>query len=123
MISGIIDATKDENSFMYAGVEKNSLAISIKEYIEKNLDQSVNRSNSGNGNISGVLEKLLRLENQGVITDDEYTAAKKKLLVLKLFTSWCILISISIVFYLLSPVATLLPLSQCLCIFPGSMFR
>ena len=78
--SGIFKATKDENTFMFAGVDKNALANTIKEYVEKNLGLSTNQSNSDKGDISVELEKFARLKEQGVITEDEFVAAKKKLL-------------------------------------------
>ena len=78
--SGIFKATKDENTFMFAGVDKNVLANTIKEYVEKNLGLPTIQSNSGNGDISVELEKFSRLKEQGVITEDEFVAAKKKLL-------------------------------------------
>ena len=80
MNAGIFKAASDENTFMFAGVDKNALANTIKEYIEKKLVPTTSQSNSGNGDISVELEKFLRLKEQGVITEDEFVAAKKKLL-------------------------------------------
>ncbi|WP_250395225.1 PspC domain-containing protein [Synechococcus sp. MU1655] len=78
--AGIFQAASDENTFMFAGVDKNVLANTIKGYVEKNLGLPAIQSNSGNGDISVELEKFMRLKEQGVIAEDEFAAAKKKLL-------------------------------------------
>ncbi len=80
MNAGIFKAASDENTFMFAGADKNALANTIKEYIEKKLDLTKSQSNSDKGDISVELEKFARLKEQGVITEDEFVAAKKKLL-------------------------------------------
>ena len=81
---GILDATKDENTFMFAG--DNEKAEKIKIYIEKRIQEI--RSNASTSmaqqapvfSLSEELEKLASLKEKGVLSEEEFAVAKKRLL-------------------------------------------
>lgn len=78
---GIFAATKDENTFMFAHAKNNVMAREIKEYI----DEAIRRSRAPQAvapatNLSDELQKLAKLKEQGVLSEDEFRAAKKRLL-------------------------------------------
>lgn len=78
---GILAATKDENTFMFAGAKNNALAKEIKEYIDEVIRQSGEpQSATPATNLSDELQKLAQLKDQGVLTEDEFQAAKNKLI-------------------------------------------
>lgn len=79
---GVFDATKDENSFLFAGTKANEDAEKIKNYIEKQIQKLRNpvAPRQESSSISSELEKLGELKNKGVLTDEEFQAAKKRLL-------------------------------------------
>ncbi len=78
---GIFAATKDENTFMFAQAKNNAQAKEIKEYI----DGAIRRSRAPQAavpvtNLSDELLKLGQLRGKGVLSEDEFQAAKKKLI-------------------------------------------
>ena len=78
---GLFAAPQDENTFMFAEAESNAMAREIKEYI----DGAVRRSRAPQAaapatSLSDELQKLVKLKEQGVLTEEEFQAAKKKLL-------------------------------------------
>jgi hypothetical protein len=80
---GIFDATKDENTFMFAGEEANINAEKIKIYIEQQIQKlrtPVVQHQPAQASLSSELEKLADLKNKGVLTDEEFQAAKKRLI-------------------------------------------
>jgi len=77
---GIIAATKDENTFVFA-MKKNSIAIEIKTYIDSALRKlRTPQTISLTTNISDELQKLARLNEQGILSDEEFHAAKKRVI-------------------------------------------
>jgi hypothetical protein len=75
---GIMDATKDENTIMFAKATQSQF-IKIKEEIEKRL---VAGKPSRAVQASGLdeLEKLAELKSKGIITEQEFQAKKKQIL-------------------------------------------
>ncbi len=79
---GVFDATKDENSFLFAGGKANEDAEKIKSYIEKQIQKLRNPviPKQDPTSLSSELEKLAELKSKGVLTDEEFQAAKKRLI-------------------------------------------
>lgn len=66
---------------MFAHAKNNALAKEIKEY----LDEAIRRSQAPQTvtpatNLSDELQKLAQLKDQGVLSEDEFQAAKNKLI-------------------------------------------
>jgi hypothetical protein len=77
---GIFAATRDENTFMFHA-KNNTLAKEIKEYI----DGVVRRLRAPQASTSAVslpdeLRKLAQLKEQGILTEQEFQAAKRRLI-------------------------------------------
>ena len=78
---GIFAATKDENTFMFAQKKNNELAIKIKNYIDSAIKKlRTPQPISHTSSLSDELNKLGGLKKQGILTEEEFLAAKKKLL-------------------------------------------
>lgn len=79
---GVMDATKDENTFMFAGAQANTEAEKIKLYVEKQVQQahSIAPQKQDTYSLSSELEKLADLKNKGVLSDEEFQSAKKRLI-------------------------------------------
>ncbi|MBE7436037.1 MAG: SHOCT domain-containing protein [Anaerolineales bacterium] len=79
---GVLDATKDENSFIFAGGKANEEAEKVKAYIEKQIQILRNpvTPKQEPASLSSELEKLADLKNKGIISDEEFQAAKKRLI-------------------------------------------
>lgn len=76
---GVRDAVRDENSVMFGkGAEPDFLKA--KELIEQYRAASRQPSASPAHSVADELEKLLALREKGVLTDDEFTAQKNRLL-------------------------------------------
>jgi hypothetical protein len=76
---GVFTAASDENTFMFIG--QNEVALGIKDYIEKKMQESHNTSATSAGNsISDELQKLSDLKVKGILSEEEFQAAKKRLL-------------------------------------------
>lgn len=78
---GIMAATKDENTFMFAHTKNNALARQIKEFI----DAAIHRlrtppATPAATNLSDELQNLAKLKEQGILSADEFQAAKRRLL-------------------------------------------
>lgn len=78
---GVFNAAKDENTFMFAEKKNNALAIEIKTYI----DSAVRKLRTPHAdlptiNLSDELQKLAVLKEQGILSDEEFQVAKKKLI-------------------------------------------
>jgi hypothetical protein len=56
--------------------------VKIKDYIESQMQKlrNPNTSNQSSASLSSELEKLAELKNKGILTDDEFQSAKKRLL-------------------------------------------
>lgn len=79
---GIFDAVSDENTFMFSkGVNNNHQARVIKEYVFSEMKKTRSpQSVIQNNNLADELEKLKAFKDQGVLSEDEFQSAKKKLL-------------------------------------------
>jgi DNA-directed RNA polymerase subunit RPC12/RpoP len=79
--SGIFGATKDENTFMFAGTKSNDLAIEIKTYIDSALRKLRKpQADLPTRSLSDELQKLAGLKEQGILSDEEFKDAKKRLI-------------------------------------------
>lgn len=66
---------------MFAGKNNNALAIEIKEYIDCALLESrSSRATAPTPSLPDELQKLVDLRAQGILSDEEFKAAKKKLI-------------------------------------------
>lgn len=78
---GIFAATRDENTFMFAHAKNNAMAREIKEHIDGAIRQSrAPQPLAPVTNLSDELQKLADLREQGVLSEDEFKAAKNKLI-------------------------------------------
>jgi hypothetical protein len=78
---GLFAAAEDENTFMFAGTNNNSKAKEIKEYIDQSIRKARTRQpQPPTTNLSDELQKLAGLKDQGVLSEDEFQAAKRKLI-------------------------------------------
>lgn len=79
---GILAAAKDENTFMYSNKKDNEEVEKIKTYVEEQLKQFHNPVSQKQQlvSLSDELEKLADLKSKGVLTDEEFQAAKKRLI-------------------------------------------
>ncbi len=78
---GILDATKDENTFMFRGSENNELAIKVKNYITSVVkEMRAPKVISTQANLADEIEKLAKLREQGILSEQEFQAAKAKLI-------------------------------------------
>jgi hypothetical protein len=78
---GVFAAASDENTFMYANKVNNELAIIIKEYIEATIRKMrAPQSTTSTISVSDEIQKLAKLKEQGILSDDEFQTAKKKLI-------------------------------------------
>lgn len=77
---GVSDALSDENTFMFSR-ENNALAIKIKEYVESETSKLRRPQTAAVSiNLSDEIQKLASLKEQGILSDEEFQAAKKKLI-------------------------------------------
>ena len=81
---GALGAVYDENSFAFGGLfgdnaPRNKLANEIVEYIRANIGAKVS-SNSSTTSLADELQKLQLLKEHGVLSNDEFAAAKAKLI-------------------------------------------
>jgi len=78
---GIMAATKDENTFMFAHAKNNALAKEIKAYIDVAIRNARAPQSAINpASLSDELQKLAVLKASGILSDDEFQAAKRKLI-------------------------------------------
>ncbi len=78
---GLLAAQQDENTFMFAEKKNNKLAIEIKTYIETTMRKlRTPQVSSPSTNLSDELQKLAGLKEQGILSDEEFQAAKKRLI-------------------------------------------
>ncbi len=78
---GLFAATKDENTFMFAGTDKNVLVVEIKEYIEQRMRELRRPETSTAGSSLGdELQKLGEMKAKGLLSEEEFQAAKRRLL-------------------------------------------
>lgn len=82
---GLLEAAREENTFMFAG--DNDTALEIKEYVEKRMFELRSPSPTSGSpapaqvpSLTEELKKLAELKEKGVLSDDEFLAAKKRLI-------------------------------------------
>jgi hypothetical protein len=74
-------AAGDQNTFMFDGPGNNDLAKEIKEYIEAAMRKSgTPQAQTTAFCLSDELEKLPSLREQGILSEEEFRAAKMKLI-------------------------------------------
>lgn len=76
---GVIDAISDENSCFFSQ-HNNDLAEQIKNYIEEKMARPSIATPAAAKSIGEELSHLSELNKNGVLTDEEFIAAKEKLL-------------------------------------------
>lgn len=78
---GLLAAAQDENTFMFAHVKNNATAKEIKDYIDSKIRTlRVPQAAHSATSLSDELQKLAQLREQGVLSEDEFRAAKRKLI-------------------------------------------
>lgn len=79
---GLLAATQDENTVMFRQGSQQRAFLRLKRAIEERLEALDSDAGSRTADDSTVkdLERLARLHEQGALTDDEFQAAKRKLL-------------------------------------------
>ena len=78
---GLMAATRDENTFMFATKKNNPLAGEIKTHIDSAVRKlRIPPTNLPTTNISDELQKLVGLKEQGILSDEEFQTVKKKLI-------------------------------------------
>jgi hypothetical protein len=74
---GIMDATKDENTVMF-NYRKNELVAEIKRYVENAMQAQ--RTSQTSSSVADEIIKLKSLLDEGILTQEEFDAQKKRLL-------------------------------------------
>jgi len=83
---GVFAATTDENTFMFGGGlfssdQQNELVLEIKNYIEKRIQElHKHHETVPAANLSDELQKLAKLKEQGILSEEEFQSAKMKLI-------------------------------------------
>lgn len=81
---GVFDAVFDENTFMFCksfdGRDVNEEAEKINNYIDSQIKLFKSPQNAQPAGIADELKKLADLRGQGVLSEEEFQQAKKKLL-------------------------------------------
>ena len=81
VVGGVFAAAQDENTFMFSGWKgANELALEIKNYIERRVQEMRAPHSATHSSVADELQKLAALKAQGVLSDIEFQAAKKRLL-------------------------------------------
>jgi len=81
---GLLSATTDENTVMFARIENNEKVKRIKCFVDDAL-RKLHTSNAGGGlpqTLAEQIKKLAHLREQGLISEDEFLQAKQKLFAL-----------------------------------------
>lgn len=76
---GAFDAVNDENSVVFADLESYEIALQIKSYVENFHDTPATFTQTSDDNISKI-ERLAALMRQGVLSEEEFTQEKAKIL-------------------------------------------
>lgn len=79
---GLFAATKDENTFMYANLSDNKLIEEIKAYIERRTQEPKTPVSTARltESTADELLKLTKLREQGILSEEEFVQAKRRLL-------------------------------------------
>lgn len=76
---GVGAAVRDENTFVYANAADSDRVERVKAYIEQRMGPPP-RTAGAEPALADEVSKLAQLKKAGLLTDDEFTAAKQKLL-------------------------------------------
>lgn len=79
LTGGVLDATRNENSVVFAGQNNYEIALKIKSYVG-NGGQSDIRPTAQSYSPADEISKLKKLMDDGVLTKDEFELKKKQLL-------------------------------------------
>ncbi|WP_137024933.1 PspC domain-containing protein [Synechococcus sp. UW179A] len=77
---GVFAAAQDENTFMFAGLEKNNEADIIRRFIDEQIDRYHEKPSLSGGGLAAELQELAALSSKGVLSEDEFIAAKDRLI-------------------------------------------
>lgn len=78
---GILGTEKADNTFVFSEKKNNALAIEIKTYIDSKVRKlRTPQANTPTMNLSDEIQKLAGLKEQGILSDEEFQAAKKRLI-------------------------------------------
>lgn len=78
---GLLKAAGDENTFMFANVMNNELAKRIMEFIEsKTHELQSPKTAPQSDSLADQLQSLSKLRDQGILSEDEFSKAKAKLI-------------------------------------------
>lgn len=80
--TGVFAATQDENTFMYNKADQIPIIEKIIQYIEQAKDKPTEQVSvdAPVNSIADELTKLASLRDQGILTNEEFQAAKNRLL-------------------------------------------
>ena len=75
------DAARDENTVLFGAKDEKAME-EIKDYIEKQIQllRDPSTPNQSPASIASEIEKLVALKNKGVLTEEEFQAAKKRII-------------------------------------------
>lgn len=76
---GILEAVTDENTFVFRE-DNNNKATVVKNFIEGKIKDLHSPRHTASGSLTDELLKLADLKKQGLLSDIEFEAAKKRLL-------------------------------------------
>jgi hypothetical protein len=80
---GLFAATNDENSFVFSGLHNNSLVNQIKGFIQWEIEYLHKPPQSTTSLQPSISEELLRLallQEQGVLSDEEFALLKRRII-------------------------------------------
>lgn len=79
--TGALQAAEDENSVLFNGTTDYEMALKIKGFIEEQMTKSaVSASTPQPASQADEIVKFKNLLDQGIITEEEFTAKKKQIL-------------------------------------------
>lgn len=76
---GVLSAASDENTFMF-GPKINDVVVEVKDFIEKRINEGRLPAAAQTASAADEIRKLAELKGQGVLSEEEFSNAKKKLL-------------------------------------------
>ena len=76
---GVLSAASDENTFMFVS-KVNDAVIEVKDFIEKRLHEVRQPAAAQTTSAADEIKKLADLRGQGLLSEEEFSNAKKKLL-------------------------------------------
>ena len=77
--SGLFGAASDENTFMFSS-EVNEMVLEVKDFIEQKVKEARQPRERQAASAADEIRKLAELKDKGLLSDDEFARAKKKVL-------------------------------------------